>query len=98
MQSRSIFLVMGITTLVTVLVVCARSVAVAQAEGGAQSASASQKADTAPAGNAKNGKSVYTAYGCYECHGREAQGGAGTGPKLGHRRFRTRYLPSKSAR
>ena len=85
MQRRSIYLVMAIATLVALLVVSARSVAVAQArpEGGAQSARASQKADNAPAGNAKNGKAVYTADGCYECHGREAQGGAGTGPKLG---------------
>jgi ubiquinol-cytochrome c reductase cytochrome c subunit len=85
MQKRSTYLVMAIATLVSLLVVSARSVAVAQAraEGGAQSASASQKADNAPAGNAKNGKAVYTADGCYECHGREAQGGAGTGPKLG---------------
>ena len=85
MQKRSIYVVMAIATLVALLVVSARSVAVAQAraEVGAQSASASQKADNAPAGNAKNGKSVYTADGCYECHGREAQGGAGTGPKLG---------------
>ena len=82
MQRRSIYLVMAIATLVAV-VISARSVAQARAEGGAQSASASQKADNAPAGNAKNGKAVYTADGCYECHGREAQGGAGTGPKLG---------------
>jgi len=85
MQSRSIYLMMAIATLVALSVVSARSVALAQAraEGGAQSASASQKSDNAPAGNAKNGKAVYTADGCYECHGREAQGGAGTGPKLG---------------
>jgi len=85
MHERSIYLVMAIATLAALLVVSARTVAVAQAraEGGAQSASASQKADNAPAGNAKNGKTVYTADGCYECHGREAQGGAGTGPKLG---------------
>ena len=85
MQKRSIFLVIATAMVVALLIVSARSVAVAQAraEGGAQSASASQKADNAPAGNAKNGKTVYTADGCYECHGREAQGGAGTGPKLG---------------
>jgi mono/diheme cytochrome c family protein len=85
MQKRLIFLVMAIATIAALLVVSARSVAVAQAraEAGAQSASASQKADNAPSGNAKNGKAVYTADGCYECHGREAQGGAGTGPKLG---------------
>jgi mono/diheme cytochrome c family protein len=86
MHKRSIFLVIAVATLAAVAVISARSVAVAQtrAEGGAQSASASQKTDNAaPAGNAKNGKTVYTADGCYECHGREAQGGAGTGPKLG---------------
>jgi mono/diheme cytochrome c family protein len=85
MEKQSIYLVMASATLVALLVVSARSVVVAQAraEGGAQSASAPPKADNAPAGNAKNGKSVYTADGCYECHGREAQGGAGTGPKLG---------------
>jgi mono/diheme cytochrome c family protein len=85
MHKRSIFLAMAIAIVVALLIVSARSVAVAQAraEGGAQSASASQKADNAPTGNAKNGKTVYTADGCYECHGREAQGGAGTGPKLG---------------
>src|ERR1700676_1131498 len=85
MQRRSIFLVMATAMVVALSIVSARSVAGAQAraEGGAQSASASQKADNAPAGNAKNGKAVYTADGCYECHGREAQGGAGTGPKLG---------------
>jgi mono/diheme cytochrome c family protein len=66
------------------LIVSARSVARAQArsEGAAQSASAPAKTG-APAGDAKNGKAVYTADGCYECHGREAQGGQGTGPKLG---------------
>jgi mono/diheme cytochrome c family protein len=33
--------------------------------------------------NADNGKKLFTSAGCYECHGREAQGGAGTGPRLG---------------
>src|SRR6266571_315324 len=63
----------------------ARSVAMAQGrpEAGAQSTSAAQKTDNTPTGNAKNGKAIYTTAGCYECHGREAQGGAGTGPKLG---------------
>jgi len=71
--------------LVALLIISMRSVSVAQtrAEGGAQSANAAPKAENAPAGNAKNGKSVYTSAGCYECHGREAQGGVGTGPKLG---------------
>lgn len=72
-------------TLTALLVISARSVAVAQgrAESGAQSANAAQKTDNAPTGNAKNGRAVYTTAGCYECHGREAHGGAGTGPKLG---------------
>jgi len=76
---------MMLVVLTVLLGVSARSVAMAQGrpEAGAQSASASAKADTAPTGNAKNGKAIYTADGCYECHGREAQGGAGTGPKLG---------------
>jgi mono/diheme cytochrome c family protein len=85
---RSLRSLVGLMTLLTVAAlvgVSARSVAVAQGrpEAGAQSASAPAKADNAPAGNAKNGRTVYTADGCYECHGREAQGGAGTGPKLG---------------
>ena len=76
---------MTLVALAALLAVSARSVALAQArsEAGAQGASAAPKADNAPTGNAKNGKAVYTADGCYECHGREAQGGAGTGPKLG---------------
>jgi len=71
--------------LVALLIISMRSDSVARtrAEGGAQSANAAPKAENAPAGNAKNGKSVYTSAGCYECHGREAQGGVGTGPKLG---------------
>ncbi len=84
---RSLRSFVGLMTLVALgalLAVSARSVAVAQGrpEAGA-SASAPAKADNAPTGNAKNGRTVYTADGCYECHGREAQGGAGTGPKLG---------------
>jgi mono/diheme cytochrome c family protein len=77
--------VMILIALAGLVVVSARSVALAQArsEAAAQAASAAPKADSAPTGNAKNGKAVYTADGCYECHGREAQGGAGTGPKLG---------------
>ncbi len=36
-----------------------------------------------PSGNAANGKRLFASYGCYQCHGREAQGGQGTGPRLG---------------
>jgi mono/diheme cytochrome c family protein len=84
MLKQPIVLTMAIVALAALLVVSTRSVARAQGRAeGAQPASAAQKADNAPAGNAKNGKTVYTADGCYECHGREAQGGAGTGPRLG---------------
>jgi mono/diheme cytochrome c family protein len=76
---------MALIVLPALLIITMRSVALAQtrAEAGAQSANAAPKAENAPAGNAKNGKAIYTTAGCYECHGREAQGGAGTGPKLG---------------
>ena len=36
----------------------------------------------APSGNAQHGKQIFASYGCYQCHGREAQGGPGTGPRL----------------
>jgi len=76
---------MALIMLAALLIITMRSVALAKtrAEAGAQSANAAPKAENAPAGNAKNGKAIYTTAGCYECHGREAQGGAGTGPKLG---------------
>ncbi|HEY7390316.1 MAG TPA: cytochrome c [Bryobacteraceae bacterium] len=35
-----------------------------------------------PSGNAQKGKQLFQSYGCYQCHGREAQGEAGTGPRL----------------
>src|ERR1700733_1645169 len=38
---------------------------------------------SAPAGSAQNGRKLFEDYGCYQCHGREAQGGLGTGPRLG---------------
>lgn len=78
-------LTMALIALAALLIVSMRSIALAntRAAAGAQSASAVPKAENAPAGNAKNGKAIYTTAGCYECHGREAQGGAGTGPKLG---------------
>ena len=34
---------------------------------------------------AQNGRKLYDSYGCYQCHGREAQGGLPTGPRLGPR-------------
>jgi len=34
-------------------------------------------------GDARNGRKLFENYGCYQCHGREAQGGLGTGPRLG---------------
>jgi mono/diheme cytochrome c family protein len=34
-------------------------------------------------GNAQNGRKLFENFGCYQCHGREAQGGLGTGPRLG---------------
>jgi mono/diheme cytochrome c family protein len=37
----------------------------------------------APTGNAQNGRKLFENFGCYQCHGREAQGGLGTGPRLG---------------
>ena len=37
----------------------------------------------APAGNAQNGRKLFQNDGCYQCHGYEAQGGLGTGPRLG---------------
>jgi mono/diheme cytochrome c family protein len=36
----------------------------------------------APSGNAQKGRQLFQSYGCYQCHGREAQGEAGTGPRL----------------
>jgi len=72
-------------SLAAVVGISARTAANAQTrqEPAAPQASATAKATDAPPGNAKNGRAVYTKAGCYECHGREGQGGAGTGPKLG---------------
>ncbi len=38
-----------------------------------------------PSGNAQRGKQLFQNDGCYQCHGREAQGGQGTGPRLAPR-------------
>ena len=70
-------------TVLTMAVAIFAALLLVRSEAAAQSAGVDQKPAAAPAGNAKNGRTVYTADGCYECHGREAQGGAGTGPKLG---------------
>ena len=66
------------------VVAIAGALFLARSEAAAQSTSEAPKtAAAAPAGNAQHGKTVYVADGCYECHGLAAQGGAGTGPKLG---------------
>jgi ubiquinol-cytochrome c reductase cytochrome c subunit len=49
----------------------------------AASAQAPAQPAAPPAGNAEKGKEIYKKVGCYECHGLEAQGGPGTGPRLG---------------
>src|SRR5258708_40208487 len=36
-----------------------------------------------PSGDAQSGRRIYVAVGCYQCHGREGQGSAATGPRLG---------------
>jgi mono/diheme cytochrome c family protein len=41
------------------------------------------KPSEAQTGNIENGKRVFIKYGCYECHGREGQGSAVTGPRVG---------------
>jgi len=43
------------------------------------------KTGATPSGNAQNGKRIYVSYGCYQCHGREGQGSAATGPRIGPR-------------
>jgi len=41
------------------------------------------KPSKSQSGNIENGKRVFAKYGCYECHGREGQGSAVTGPRVG---------------
>ena len=48
----------------------------------AAAALSAQTPAAAPAGNAQNGRKLFESDGCYQCHGREAQGGLGTGPRL----------------
>jgi mono/diheme cytochrome c family protein len=33
--------------------------------------------------DASHGRKIFESYGCFQCHGLEAQGGLGTGPRLG---------------
>jgi ubiquinol-cytochrome c reductase cytochrome c subunit len=49
----------------------------------ATSALWAQAPAAAPSGDAQHGRKIFESYGCYQCHGREAQGGLGTGPRLG---------------
>jgi mono/diheme cytochrome c family protein len=42
----------------------------------------SQTPAATPSGSALKGQQLFQSYGCYQCHGREAQGEAGTGPRL----------------
>lgn len=49
----------------------------------AASAQAPSQPAAVPAGNVDKGKEIFKKVGCYECHGLEAQGGPGTGPRLG---------------
>lgn len=58
---------------------------VASASALSAQAPANSKAGAAPNGDAQKGKKIFASYGCYQCHGREAQGGEGTGPRLGPR-------------
>jgi mono/diheme cytochrome c family protein len=49
--------------------------ALASSKTSAQSTETTQKAASAPTGNAQHGKAVYGRVGCYECHGWDAQSG-----------------------
>jgi mono/diheme cytochrome c family protein len=46
------------------------------------SAATAQKPAGAPAGDVEKGRQLYLNIGCWECHGRQAQGGGYTGPRL----------------
>jgi mono/diheme cytochrome c family protein len=83
-ESHSVRLI----TILTAVFAIAGMLLLARSEVAAQSASEAPKtAAGTPAGNAQHGKTVYVVDGCYECHGLAAQGGAGTGPKLGPNPF-----------
>ena len=78
--SRSVRLI----TILTAVFAVAGMLLLAHSDVAAQSGNEAPKtAAAAPAGNAQHGKTLYVSDGCYECHGYAAQGGAGTGPKLG---------------
>lgn len=71
-------------TVLTAVFALAGILLLARSEAAAQTSSEAPKtAASAPEGNAQHGKTIYVTDGCYECHGYAAQGGAGTGPKLG---------------
>jgi mono/diheme cytochrome c family protein len=73
-----------LATILTAALAVAGILLLAHSDVAAQSGSEAPKtAAGAPAGNAQHGKTLYVTDGCYECHGYAAQGGAGTGPKLG---------------
>jgi mono/diheme cytochrome c family protein len=77
--SSAVRLVLTLATVATL----AGVLVLTRSEAAAQSTETAQKMTSAPAGNAQHGKTVYTVVGCYECHGRDAQSGGRTGPKLG---------------
>jgi mono/diheme cytochrome c family protein len=78
--SHSVRLITILTAVFAIagILLLARSDVAAQSTGEAPKTAAG-----APAGNAQHGKTIYVTDGCYECHGYAAQGGGGTGPKLG---------------
>jgi len=79
-RSHSVRLITILTAVFAIagILLLARSDVAAQSTGEAPKTAAG-----APSGNSQHGKTLYVSVGCYECHGYAAQGGAGTGPKLG---------------
>src|ERR1043166_4751716 len=72
-----LFLMLMTLAMIAGLLVLTRS------EAAAQSTGTSQKTTSDATGNPQHGQMVYTRIGCYECHGRDAQSGGRTGPRLG---------------
>jgi ubiquinol-cytochrome c reductase cytochrome c subunit len=74
-----------ITHIVSSLVAAAIVVTLSSATGHAAQAAQppAAAAAAAPQGDAEKGKKIFNTVGCYECHGREGQGSAYTGPRLG---------------